>query len=108
MAGGRSIVDAMAAGKEAAASIDRYIRGEGLENEPGIARPSVYVSSVEVTEEELAGARRPAAPCRSARERVSGFLEVEDRLSEEIAIKEARRCLRCDLGSEQGGRSPRL
>jgi heterodisulfide reductase subunit A-like polyferredoxin/coenzyme F420-reducing hydrogenase delta subunit len=104
--GPNTIVNAMASGKEAAESIDRYIRGESLETERGIARPSVYVSPVEVTEEELAGARRPAAPCRAASERVEGFLEVEDRLSEEMAIKEARRCLRCDLGTEEGRRWP--
>ena len=104
--GPNTIVDAMASGKEAAESIDRYIRGESLENERGIARPSVYVAPVEVTEEELAGARRPTAPCRPASERVDGFLEVEGRLSEEMAIREARRCLRCDLGTEDGGRWP--
>ena len=106
--GPNTIVDAMASGKEAAESIDRYIRGEDLETERGIARPSVYVSPVEVTEEELAGTRRPAAPCGPAGERVSGFLQVEDRLADKIAIKEARRCLRCDLGSGQGRRWPRL
>ncbi len=106
--GPNTIVDAMASGKEAAESIDRYIRGESLETERGIARPSVYVSPVEVTEEELAGARRPTAPCIPASERVNGDAEVECRLSEETAIKEARRCLRCDLGSEEGGRWPRF
>jgi NADH-quinone oxidoreductase subunit F len=106
--GPNTIVDAMASGREAAESIDRYIRGESLEAERGIARPSVYVSPVEVTEEELAGTRRPEAPCRPAGERVSGFREVEHGLDDEIAIREARRCLRCDLGAEKGGRWPRL
>ena len=53
--------------------------------------------------EEEIEARRPSAPCIPAGERVSGFVEVESRLSEEMAIKEARRCLRCDLRSEDGG-----
>jgi len=106
--GPNTIVDAMASGKEAAESIDRYIRGEGLETERGIAWPSVYVSPVDVTEAELVEERRPTAPRIPAGERMRGFVEVGCRLSEEIAIREARRCLRCDLGSKQGGRWPRL
>jgi NADH-quinone oxidoreductase subunit F len=106
--GPNTIVDAMASGKEAAESIDRYIRGDDLETGRGIARPSVYVSPVEVSEEELGAATRPAVPCMPAKERVSGFLQVEGRLADKIAIEEARRCLRCDLGSGQGGRWPRL
>jgi heterodisulfide reductase subunit A len=100
--GPKTIVDAMASGKKAAESIDRYLRGEDLETGRGIARPSVYVSPVEVTEEELAKARRPAAPCKPVSERVKGFVEVECGLSEETAVEEARRCLRCDLGAETG------
>jgi NADH-quinone oxidoreductase subunit F len=106
--GPNTIIDAMASGKEAAESIDRYIRGERLEDQRGIARPSVYVSPVEVTAEELAEARRPAAPCIPASERVNGSFEVECRLGEEMAVKEARRCLRCDLGGEEGRNWPRL
>ncbi len=106
--GPNTIIDAMASGKEAAESIDRYIRGESLESQRGIARPSVYVSPVDVTAEELAEARRPAAPCIPASERVNGSFEVECRLGEEMAVKEARRCLRCDLGGEEGRNWPRL
>jgi NADH-quinone oxidoreductase subunit F len=105
--GPKTIVDAMASGKKAAESIDRYFRGEDLVTERGLARPSVYVSPVQVTEEELAGGR-PAAPCRPAGERVSGFLQVEGCLADKIAIKEARRCLRCDLGSATRERWPKL
>jgi NADH-quinone oxidoreductase subunit F len=108
VAGPKTIVDAMASGRKAAESIDRYLRGESLESERGLARPSAYVPPVEVTDEELAGARRPAVPCRHARERVGDFLQVEGRLADKIAIEEARRCLRCDLGSGRGGRWPRL
>jgi NADH-quinone oxidoreductase subunit F len=106
--GPNTIVDAMASGKEAAESIDRYIRGEDPKSGRGIARPSVYVAPVEVAREELAGARRPAVPCSSAKERVGGFLQVEESLADKTAIEEARRCLRCDLRSGRGGRWPRL
>ena len=100
--GPNTIVDAMASGKEAAESIDRYIRGESLAEQRKMPRPSVYVSPVEMTEEEEAEARRPSVPCIPASERVNGFCEAESRLTEEVAIKEARRCLRCDLGTEAG------
>jgi hypothetical protein len=56
----------------------------------------------------LNAARRPAVPCMPPEERVSGFLQVEGRLADKVAIEEARRCLRCDLRSGQGGRWPRL
>ena len=58
--------------------------------------------------EEEIEARRPTAPRIPASERVKGCVEVECRLSEEMAVKEARRCLRCDLGSEERRRWPRM
>jgi NADPH-dependent glutamate synthase beta subunit-like oxidoreductase len=36
-------------------------------------------------------------PTLSVDERLKGFSQVELGLSEEMAIKEAKRCLRCDL-----------
>ena len=62
-----------------------------------MTRPSVYVPAVELAEEELEAAERPAVGNLPVAERMHCFAEVELGLSEEVAIREARRCLRCDL-----------
>ena len=38
-------------------------------------------------------------------ERAKNFKEVDLGYTEEIAVREARRCLRCDLGTEDGIRA---
>jgi NADH-quinone oxidoreductase subunit F len=43
-------------------------------------------------------------PVLSIRERIGGFREVELGFSKEQAMKEAKRCLRCDLESKGGKR----
>jgi NADH-quinone oxidoreductase subunit F len=95
--GPKTVLDAMAAGKLAAEMIDKYLRGEKLQREPVLTRPAVYVPPVELAEGELDEAQRPHAPSLSVAERRQGFAEVEIGLSAEVAIREARRCLRCDL-----------
>ena len=62
----------------------------------------MYVPPVELTEEELEEAERPVIPCLAVHERKNNFLEVDLNLTEEMAIMEARRCLRCDLETEDG------
>jgi ferredoxin len=41
--------------------------------------------------------RRVEIPTLSPGERISSFAEVEFELTEEMAVREARRCLKCDL-----------
>ncbi len=98
--GPNTLIEAVAAGKRAAESIDRYIRGESLVGEYNVTRPSTYLPPVELTEEEIAEAERAATPHLSIERRQRSFDEVELTLSEKAAIKEARRCLRCDLETE--------
>jgi len=57
---------------------------------------------VELTEEEIEDARRLPVPSLPIDKRSSNFNEVELGISEEMAKKEARRCLRCDLETEDG------
>jgi len=57
---------------------------------------------VELTEEEIEKAERPKMPKLPPRARKKNFKEVELGLSEEKAIKEARRCLRCELETKDG------
>ena len=100
--GPRTVVEAIAAGKLAAESIEKYLSGKSLAREYKLSRPSLYVEPVELTEEEIEQAERPKMPKLPPRARKKNFKEVELGLSEEKAIKEARRCLRCELKTKDG------
>ncbi|MBN2475059.1 MAG: NADH-quinone oxidoreductase subunit NuoF [Pirellulales bacterium] len=99
-----TVIQAMAAGKVAADMIDKYLRGESVARDFELIRPSTYLPAVELTEEEVEGARRPAMPSLPATERIGSFAEVELVLTAEMAIREARRCLRCDLQTDDARR----
>jgi NADH-quinone oxidoreductase subunit F len=93
--GSNTVVEAIAAGKRAAAMIDRYIRGIEMAIPAEVNLPSVYVAPVEIDEEEDGGRQKP--PVLSAERRVSSFMEIEGAYEPDCAKHEARRCLRCDL-----------
>jgi NADPH-dependent glutamate synthase beta subunit-like oxidoreductase len=99
--GANTVVEAMAAGKVVSQSIDKYLRGKSLARSYQVTKPSVLVEAVELTEEELAEMKRPEMPALSAQERGKNFKEVELGFDEKMAIKEARRCLRCELEAEE-------
>ncbi len=94
--GPSTIADSIASGKLAATSIHKFLRGEPLVREYSTTPPSPHVEPVDRTEEDME-MRRYAMPCAPAAERVRNFDIVELGLSEETALKEARRCLRCDM-----------
>jgi len=100
--GPNTVIEAMAHGKLAAEMIDKYIRGEEVTRTYGLNRPSAYHLPVELSEEEMETAARPVVPSRPASERTRSFAEVELGITEEAAVREARRCLRCDLQTEDG------
>ena len=77
-------------------SIHKFLRGQPVVREYTVTAPSPYVAPVERTTEEVELYRFPM-PCAPVAERVRHFGMVELGLSEETALKEARRCLRCDL-----------
>jgi NADH-quinone oxidoreductase subunit F len=100
--GPRTVAEALAAGKAAAESIEKYLEGKSLAREYELTRPSLYVEPIELNDEELEDAKRPKMPKLTVKERKKNFKEVELGLTEEMAIKEARRCLRCELTTEEG------
>ncbi|MFC2169107.1 FAD-dependent oxidoreductase [Acidobacteriota bacterium] len=102
VSGPRTVVEAIAAGKTAAESIEKYIEGKSLAREYKLSRPSLYVEPIELTEEEIEEFKKSKMPKLSAKGRQKNFKEVELGFTEEIAIKEARRCLRCELETEDG------
>jgi NADH-quinone oxidoreductase subunit F len=97
-----SFVEAMAAGKQAAESIQGFIEGKSPLSSPQLVKPSVYVKPVNVSREELAQADRPEIPSLSPSRRKKNSREVELGLTEEVAFREARRCLRCELRTKAG------
>jgi len=102
------VIYAMGAGKVVAELLDKYLQGKPVAREYEVTRPSMYVKPVELTEEEVLEAERPEMSCRPVKERVCSFEEVDLGLSEEEAVKEARRCLRCDLETEEGRKQVEL
>lgn len=134
VSGPASVIEAIAAGRKAAAAIDRYLGGRGeidhplgeegpagapdprvlgrreeyaREGEPGGRRTKGWLGR----EDGFAGRRRPGllkrpwqkflaggpTSCDGDELMVTAFAEVEMDFSEEMAVEEAERCLRCDL-----------
>ena len=95
--GPNTVVDAIAAGKRAASMIARYLLGEELRQPGASLLPGAYIEPSAIDEEELEEASRVEPPMLSVEARRHNFNEIEVSLSVEDALKEARRCLRCDL-----------
>ncbi|MBN2319395.1 MAG: FAD-dependent oxidoreductase [Acidobacteria bacterium] len=91
-------IRAVAAGKLAAVSIDQYLNGRPVQGDPDM----VTVLMGKMSEQELAEFFRnieetPRAPMPEipVEERVKNFREVEIGFSEDMAIREADRCMGC-------------
>ncbi len=96
VSGPATVVEAVAAGKEAAVSIHRFIKGESLAD--GRGRRWEGVEDVPV--ENVTRAERAQMPERKAKERAADFSEVQLGFSAETAAGEASRCLSCGVCSE--------
>ena len=79
------MIEAIAAGKKAALSIDSYIRGEKFEGYVR-PRPRMLVEPIQLAkeEEEL---KRPEMPLMNVNKRLQSFEEVELGYTEEMAIR---------------------
>jgi NADH-quinone oxidoreductase subunit F len=95
--GPNTVVEAIAAGKRAAAMIERYLKHVDLHLPSEITRPEVYIPPVRRPDFEEEEGVRIETPRASAEWRKRNFAEVEVSLSVEEAAREAGRCLRCDL-----------
>ena len=90
--GPASVIEAIAAGRRGAVSIDKYLGGKGIIDET-LASPQERV--IPLTKSEPWGRVHPHE--LSPETRIKSFAEVELGLGEDMAIMEARRCLICDL-----------
>lgn len=89
--GPATVVEAIKYGKEAASAIDIYLGGDGeVVDKTEINREI----SGPILEEEKARVKMPTILLS---ERKRGFKEVEKGYTEEQAVEEATRCLRCDV-----------
>jgi len=96
--GPATVIEAIAAGRRAAISIDKYLGGDG-EFELGKRKAEggnepAYDGRREAG---FAEQKRVEAPTLPVSERKAGFAEVERCFSDEQAGQETHRCLQCDL-----------
>ncbi|MBP1707711.1 MAG: hydrogenase, partial [Chloroflexi bacterium] len=92
VSGPASIIEAIATGRQAAISIDKFLGGKGIIEEK-LAPPEGAIAPLEETGEKP----RPVMPELSPKRRKTSFKQVELGYSTEKAVEEAKRCLRCDL-----------
>ncbi|MHC4733509.1 MAG: FAD-dependent oxidoreductase [Planctomycetota bacterium] len=97
VSGPNTVTAAMAHGKIAAKMIHKYVQEQPVEWEYKVTRPALHVEAIELTDKEIEEMQKPAMPLLPVEERAGNFREVELGFTEEMAIKEAKRCLRCDL-----------
>ena len=93
VSGPASVIEAIAAGRQASISIDKYLGGSGIINET-LAPPEDLAVLPEIKEGERL---RAPMPLLSVSQRISSFHEVELGYDEDTAIEEAKYCLMCDL-----------
>jgi NADH-quinone oxidoreductase subunit F len=101
VSGPSTVVEAMAGGYRAAISIDRYLKGKDLYQDrayEALERAEVPKAEEEATEQEAIKPRARMSSMTVDR-RVCTFEEVNLGFDEGTAIREAKRCLRCDLES---------
>ena len=95
-----AIVDAIAAGQRAASSIDKLLGGDGIISESGMRNAERGMGDQPYTgkrEDGFADLKRAGVPTIPVSERHDGFSEVDLCYDDDQAIKEANRCLQCDL-----------
>ena len=92
--GPKSVIEALASGKKAAISIDRYLRGEELS--AGRQGEGPIQSRLKVKLEGKIRKDRVKEPTLSVEQRKGNFREVELCLTKEQAQQEAERCLSCE------------
>ena len=91
--GPRTFIEAMAAGRKAAISIDRYLKGKDLKVDREGEGPSD--DYIEVDIQDIEPSPRAEMKTLSLAKRKACFDEVELGLSEKQAFAEAQRCLEC-------------
>jgi len=96
--GAATAVEAIAGGRKAAVAIDRYLRGEDLAEGEGPFEISKGAKLEDVATEEFEvfeRVPRENMPALSPEERKRSFIEAELGYAEDVARRQALRCLEC-------------
>jgi formate dehydrogenase beta subunit len=97
--GAATLVEALAAGRDAAITIDRYLQGQdpqltdSRKFEKFLQKIKVYDEKEDI--EKLGGQPRSPMDCLPVETRIHSFDEVELGLTSKAALRDAQRCLRC-------------
>lgn len=94
--GPRIVVDAVAAGKRASVAIDCYLQQKPIPDPIVLPKSRGNEPFLEMTAAEKVALKRPHPEQVPADERIKDFRQVEMNLTQDMAINEAKRCLRCD------------
>jgi hypothetical protein len=93
--GTKSVISAIAGGREAASKIDAILGGDGNIEEKLVEVPTAdpYIGQIE----GFAALPRQCADITGCEERKCSFVRVDNNFTEEQAKAEASRCLKCPL-----------
>jgi homotetrameric NADPH-dependent glutamate synthase len=100
ISGPATVIEAMAAGRRASNSIDRYLRGENLKDNREEEFMTTTHAPLDIDISEVDKEPRQSMPTMTIEERRSNFKEVEGGFNEDMAVQEAERCLDCGICSE--------
>jgi NADPH-dependent glutamate synthase beta subunit-like oxidoreductase len=89
--GPKSVIEAIADGRQAAISIERYIGGQDLRLDRDIELKAI----TNPQKEKYDPSARAQMPRLEPQERVKNFNEVQQGFTEETVVQEARRCITC-------------
>jgi formate dehydrogenase beta subunit len=91
-----SVIRAIAAGRTAAGSIDRYLGGSGIIDEQLTRERQINICAG-ITAEGFNNQPRVKMPCLPPEKVTSNFTEVELGLPEDGTVAEGKRCLQCGV-----------
>jgi len=94
-----SVIRAIAAGRTAAGSIDKYLGGSGIIDEE-LTRERAIGICAGMTEEDFNGRPRVNMPCLPPEKVINNFNEVELGLTEEGTVAEGKRCFQCGVRNQ--------
>ena len=91
-----SVIRAIAAGRTAASSIDRYLGGSGIIDEQLTRERQINICPG-ITAEDFNNRPRVKMPCLPPEKVTSNFTEVELGLPEDGVVAEGKRCFQCGV-----------
>lgn len=95
--GPATVIEAIAGGKKAAESIDRYLNGLPQPQLPPVPVRRARTEFLQVPASTKMSLKRPEMPLLNFNRRRVTFQQVELGYEENAVREEARRCLRCDI-----------